>query len=95
MEDSEEAQWEAAVPDRTKYSPLSCLLECDMGTASKFIHIWPYTDMNQRSDVRKQTVEAGIWPPSRHPNAPKFEGPSAILVQENKILLPAPFSPMQ
>ena len=92
---AEKAQWEVAVPDRIKISPLAALLECEMGTASKFVHIWPYKDLNHRAEIRKKSAEAGIWPPSRHPNAPKSDGPPAILKQENKILLSAPFSPMQ
>ena len=73
------AGWEAAVPDRSKFSPLSAILECEMGTASKIVHIWPYKDLNQRDAVRKESIEAGVWPPSRHPNAPKVEAPSPIL----------------
>jgi hypothetical protein len=47
--------------------------------------------MNERMDTRKKATDAGIWPPK------SGEGDAAytLLTQETKILLAAPFSPLQ
>ena len=47
--------------------------------------------LDQRMAVRKQAVDSGQWPP------PQGEGDSkyGLVAQENKILLAAPFSPLQ
>ncbi|NQV56969.1 MAG: NIPSNAP family protein [Rhodospirillales bacterium] len=83
------ARWEKALPTRSERSACSVVMECDIGTASKLVHIWPYESLDQRGDVRKTAEDDGIWPP---------KGDASIKVidyQENKILLPASFSPMQ
>ncbi len=51
------------------------------------MHIWPYESLEQRAEVRKRAVEQGIWPPPG--------GADKWLTQHNKILLAAPFSPVQ
>jgi len=81
-----EATWEKAVPARQKFSPLAALWHSEIGALNKFVHIWPYKDLNARMDTRKRAVDSGSWPPS---------GPYTLLTQESKILLAAPFSPMQ
>jgi NIPSNAP protein len=80
-------RWEAKLPGRIKFSPLAVVGSVDIGPANRFIHIWPYASLQQRVDTRKQAVEAGAWPPGG--------GAGTLLAQENKILLPAAFSPMQ
>jgi NIPSNAP len=80
-------RWEAKLPGRQKFSPLAVVGHVDIGPANRFIHIWPYPSLQARTDTRKQAVEAGAWPPG--------SGPDTLLAQENKILLPAAFSPMQ
>jgi hypothetical protein len=85
-------RWERALPKRQEYSPLSCAMEAEIGGAgNKFVHIWPYKDPNTRYEIRAKTEHDGIWPP-------KGDGPNAPITlynQENKLMYPAPFSPMQ
>ncbi|MBT4939360.1 MAG: NIPSNAP family protein, partial [Rhodospirillaceae bacterium] len=80
-------RWQTKLEERTKMSPLGAVFSVDIGTALKIVHLWPYQDLKQRSDVRGEAAEKGIWPP-------KGGGPG-FFSQENKILLPASFSPMQ
>jgi hypothetical protein len=80
-------RWLTKLEERQKLSPMSAVFSVDIGTALKMVHLWPYQDLKQRSDIRGEAAEKGIWPP-------KGGGPGFIS-QENKILLPAPFSPMQ
>jgi len=42
---------------------------------------------DQRARVREEARQKGVWPPPG--------GPDRLLTQENKILLPAAFSPLQ
>jgi hypothetical protein len=74
------SNWSAAVPERAKRSPLAMAMSTDLGPLNKFVHIWPYKDLNERAAVRGQAAKDGIWPPKGG---------------ENKICIPAPFSPMQ
>ena len=54
---------------------------------NKWVHIWPYQDMNERDRVRAQTRADGVWPPGG-------DYRELMVKQENKVLAPAPFSPM-
>jgi hypothetical protein len=81
------SNWSAAVPERAKRSPLAMAMHTDLGPLNRFVHIWPYKDLNERAAVRGQAAKDGIWPPKG--------GEGTLMVQENKICIPAPFSPMQ
>ncbi|MSP67241.1 MAG: NIPSNAP family protein [Alphaproteobacteria bacterium] len=76
-----------ALPERVKLSPLLLAMVSENGPLNRFVHIWPYKSMQHRDDVRAQAEAAGIWPPK---GVREFS-----LRQENKILRPAPFSPLQ
>ncbi|MCX7199415.1 MAG: NIPSNAP family protein [Proteobacteria bacterium] len=70
------------------------LLMADLGALNKFMHIWPYASMNDRMETRAKAVAGGSWPPSAKA---KKDGREAVnyLAQENKIVMPAAFSPVQ
>lgn len=79
--------WEQALPGRVQLSPLVLAGGVEFGRVNGFVHLWAYSSLDQRMNVRKEAVERGIWPPP---------GPSdRNLTQENKILLPSSFSPLQ
>jgi hypothetical protein len=79
-------RWEQAVPAREKYSPLGGLWTEATG-GNKLYHLWPYKSMEERTTVRAESVAKGDWPP-------KPASSEWMLQQENKILVPASFSPM-
>lgn len=81
-------RWKPALPARTALSPLSVVMYSDVGALNKYIHIWPYKSLEQRAQVRAQALADGIWPPPPG-------GGGELVSQENMILTPAPFSPMQ
>lgn len=84
--------WETAVPERLKFSPLTAAWYSELGGLNKFVHIWPYPSLDARNEVRAKTQAAGVWPPS----AEKLGLPGYELVhQENKIVMPSAFSPLQ
>jgi hypothetical protein len=81
-------RWEPAIPARIKLSPLVMAGTCEFGQANLFIHVWAYSSMDQRMSIREQARKTGVWPP---PGG----GGDSLFAQENKILLPSSFSPLQ
>ena len=85
------AVWEKALPARQKVSPILGLWYSEVGALNTFVHIWPYASLNDRMDIRKKATDSGVWPPKQ----PEGDGAYRLLTQETKILLAAPFSPLQ
>jgi hypothetical protein len=79
--------WEAKLPERMKLSPVVLAGGVEFGTANGFVHIWAYSSLDQRAKVRDEARQKGVWPPPG--------GSDRLLTQENKILLPSAFSPLQ
>lgn len=89
-----QAAWEAALPDRLKYGSPAALWRSELGGLNKFLHIWPYKSLDQRWETRNKIREAGVWPPSvvaKKKGLPDYK----IVHQENKIVMPSAFSPLQ
>ncbi|MDH4149917.1 MAG: NIPSNAP family protein [Betaproteobacteria bacterium] len=86
--------WEKALPARVKISPLVAMWYAECGNVNRFVHIWSYPTLQARNDARQQALAAGVWPPSL---VAKKEGlPEVTLTaQENKIVMPSAFSPLQ
>jgi hypothetical protein len=78
--------WSGAIAEREKLSPLAGCWYSEFGGVNNFVHMWAYKSFEDRLRVRQEAVDRGIWPPP---------SPMAPTIQENKILFPAPFSPMQ
>ena len=78
--------WENAIETRKKYSSLVGCWYSDIGELNKLIHIWAYSSLEERSNIRSEVVERGVWPPK--------SGISPTS-QENKIVLPFEFSPIR
>jgi hypothetical protein len=79
--------WEAKLSERAKLSPVVLAGGVEFGRANGFVHIWAYPSLDQRARIRGEAVQSGVWPPPG--------GRDRLLTQENKILLPAAFSPLQ
>ena len=86
--------WEHALPPRLKYSPITAVWYSELGGLNQFIHVWPYKTLDERWAIRKKTAEDGVWPPSavaKKAGIPGYE----LVLQENKIVMPSAFSPIQ
>lgn len=81
------AAWEKAIPERTRFSPLVGAMYALDGTVPRFLNIWPYANLNERSRIRAETVQQGVWPPKG--------GPAHLTTMESTIYMPAPFSPLR
>ena len=86
--------WAHALPYRLKFGPATAIWYSELGGLNKFVHIWPYKTLDERWATRNKTRETGDWPPSA---AAKKAGlsPYLLSMQENKIVMPAAFSPLQ
>ena len=78
--------WADCIAEREELSPMAGCWYSELGGLNNFVHLWAYGSMEEREQVRKQAGTRESWPPR-----------TAVppVTMENKILLPAPFSPMQ
>lgn len=75
-----------AIEAREKLSPLVGCWYSEIGGLNKLIHMWAYSSAGERSRIRQEAIDSGIWPP-------KME--VVPVRQETKLLLPLSFSPLQ
>src|ERR1700747_569089 len=81
------AAWAQAVPAREELSPLAACWTSELGGLNKFVHTWVYKDLAERDRVREE---------SRRPRTGGAAPNGArALPQENKLLMPAAFSPVR
>lgn len=78
------ARWAEAIPHREAFSPLAAGMYSELGGLNRWMHIWPYADLSERARVRDEARTSPHWP----------TGAGVRISQENKILVPAAFSPM-
>jgi len=77
--------WAKAIEAREKFSPLAACWTSELGGLNKFVHTWVYKDLNERARVREESRRpGGAWPP---------QAGVRPIRQENKLLIPAAFSP--
>lgn len=86
--------WESAIAERVKVSPVAAIWYSELGGLNRFVHIWPYKTLDERNETRKKMMATGVWPPSAKAKKEGGRG-YRLLAQENKILMPASFSPLQ
>lgn len=79
------AGWEAALPERTKLSPLTAAMY-GLDGVPRITHIWPFPSLNERLEIRRTSYERGIWPP--------HNGPENIAHATSTIAFPTAFSPL-
>ena len=79
-----EKRFEAALSVRLKYSELAAFWHTDVGTLNQVIHVWPYENLEHRSDVRTRAAQEPGWPPKAQ---------DLLLSMKSEIFIPAPFSP--
>jgi len=80
------ARWAEAIPQRVQVSPLAACWYSELGGLNKFVHVWAYRDLEERSRIRAEVMKLSQWPPKTR---------EFLVSQANKILVPAAFSPMQ
>ena len=79
-------RWAEKLPGREKFSPLAGCWTSELGELNRFFHLWPFKDLAERDRIRREAVAAGAWPPATR---------EWLVAMENRILVPAPFSPMR
>jgi hypothetical protein len=79
-------RWADSIVDREKLSPLAACWYSEIGGLNKFVHVWPYKDLEERARIRAESQKLPKWPPPTR---------EFLVRQENKLLIPATFSPMK
>ena len=80
------SRWSNAISHREEYSPLAAGMHSDLEDGTfQWMHVWPYEDLGARGRVRAEASENPNWPPPTR---------EFLVKQENKIVIPASFSPM-
>jgi len=79
--------WEGALAERIKISPIVLAGGVEFGKANGFVHIWAYSSLDQRAQIRDEARKRGVWPPPG--------GGDRLVEMKNKIMLPSAFSPLQ
>jgi hypothetical protein len=79
-----EKRFEASLAGRLKYSELAAFWHTEVGPLNQVIHVWPYEDLQQRTDIRAKASQEPNWPP---------QSSELILNMQSEIFIPAPFSP--
>jgi hypothetical protein len=77
-----EKRFAEALPYREKVSPLGAFWHTELGPLNQIIHVWPYENLKQRTDLRAQAVKDPHWPPKIM---------DLIETMESEIFIPAPF----
>ena len=86
--------WENAIDVRLQFGPVVAVWHAEFGKVNTFQHIWPYKSLDQREEIRKKSQATGLWPAGK--KAEKEGGRDYnLIMQENKIVVPSSFSPLQ
>src|SRR5215468_3323900 len=73
-----------ALPPRLALSPLAAFWYTEIGPLNQVVHVWPYENALERSRIRAQVVNDGIWPPQTS---------AFVADMKSELLTPLPFSP--
>jgi hypothetical protein len=79
-----EARLKAALPERTKLSPLGSCWHTEVGMLNRLLLAWPYASEDERSRVLTQERMLEGWPPQ----IDEF-----VVAREARVYTLAPFSP--
>ena len=77
-----EKRFAEVLSHREKYSPLGAFWHTELGPLNQIIHVWPYENLQQRTELRGQAMKDPNWPPK----VGEF-----IVNMESEIFIPAPF----
>jgi hypothetical protein len=87
--------WRRAMPMRDALgSSVAAIWTTEIGALNSLTHLWPYRSLEDRERIRNEVQATGKWPPYK---LDELEGGSGytIVSQENKLMLPSSFSPVQ
>lgn len=79
-------RWAEIIEERKKISPLAACWFTDFGPLNTWIHVWPYPSLKERDRARAEQAKLDGWPPRTR---------EFMVSQQNRLVLPAPFSPMR
>jgi hypothetical protein len=78
--------WGKAIDERRKLSPFIGAWYTELGGLNKWAHLWAYSSLEERAEIRSEAVAKNIWPPKGAPR-PR--------TQANTLYMPFPFSSLK
>jgi hypothetical protein len=78
--------WKDAVPARVAMSPMVGAFTALNGEQPRFLNIWAYDTLEERSRIRGEAFTQGLWPPKG--------GPANLTKMESIVCAPVAFSPL-
>lgn len=78
--------WREAVPARHALSPLVGAFTALDGEQPRFLNLWAYASLEERSRVRAEAVAKRLWPPKG--------GPASLTRMNSAVCAPVAFSPL-
>jgi hypothetical protein len=83
---------EFGLPVQQKYlGNLIGFFQTEIGTINQVVHLWGFEDLNERQRRRAEMAKDPAW----HEFLRRNEELGALKLQENKIVVPVRFSPIQ
>ncbi len=79
-----EQAFETSLASRLKHSELGAFWHTEAGPLNEVIHVWPYNDLQHRTEIRARAVQEPDWPP----NVGEF-----LVSMDSQIFVPPAFSP--
>src|SRR5438105_15877471 len=79
--------WAKVIESRERLSPLAACWTSELGGLNKFVQVGVYKDLAERARVREESRSSGSGWPAQSGVRP--------IRQENKLLIPAEFSPVR
>ena len=55
-------RWADSLPYREEFSPLAAGMYTEFGNLNRWMHVWPYQDLNHRAEVRAEASKIPQWP---------------------------------
>lgn len=78
--------WKESVPARTAMSPMvGAFIPLD-GEQPRFLNVWAYESLEERTRIRGEAFQKGVWPPKG--------GPANLTKMKSMVCAPVAFSPL-
>jgi hypothetical protein len=78
-------RWQARIEARLKLSPLVMCGFTTSGRLHQWVHLWAYENALERQKIRAESIRQKIWPP---------DATAGLIRQQNMLLVPSSFSPL-
>ena len=83
-------RWEESLPYREEFSPLAAGMYTEFGDLNKWMHVWPYQDLNHRAEGprrRQQDPAVALRRPRPRQPGEQDHGAGQLLADALRVML--------